>query len=84
MMNLILVTFETDLTQFLIDTELRDKAIDIAIESNKLLGDWDEIHNEIEDRSLYTVENVDFALLNGLLIRNDCIGMFGNAIVFTN
>ena len=83
-MNLILVTFETDLTQFLVDAELRDEAIDIAIESNKLVGDCSEIHNEIEDRSLYTVENVDFALLNGLLIRNDCLGMFSNAIVFTD
>lgn len=84
-MNLKLVTFECDLTQFLVEANLWDDAIDIAIEANLDLGGFSGDGLTIDgarDKANYTVEDVDFNLLHELFLRTDNCGRYRNAIVF--
>lgn len=94
-MNLVLVTFDLDDTQFLVDANtynldcshecVRKEAIEIAIEANKKLGEFGEFLTveEAEDESNYSVEPVDFETLTGLIHRDDLCGKIGRAIVFS-
>ena len=83
--NIKLVTWEGDLTQFLVEADTNLKAIRKAVEANLRLGDCDEeIEEDIHDLTTYTVEDVDFDLLNELFQRTDYIGKYGDAIVFND
>lgn len=87
-MKLKLVTFDIDLTQFLIDSNSVDDVIAKAIEINgneSLLGGLDnDLRPDVLDRHNYTVDDVDMSLLCGMMLRQDCCGIFDNVIVFTN
>jgi len=90
-MNLVLVTFDLDDTQFLVDANTYNEAIEIAIETNKELGgiSYDCAEDgilTIEDaisESNYSVESVDFKMLAELIKRDDLYGKVGRAIVFS-
>lgn len=90
-MNLVLVTFDIDDTQFLVDANTYNEAIEIAIETNKELGDFSYDYAEdgiltiedVRDESNYSVESVDFKMLAELIKRDDLYGKVGRAIVFS-
>ncbi len=85
MMTLKLVTWEDDLTQFLVEADTNLEAIRKAVEANLQLGDYDEeIEEDIHDLTTYTVEDVDFALLSEIFKRTDCLGTYGATIAFSN
>lgn len=93
-MNLRLVTWDGDLTQFLVEADNNIEAVDKAIQAhweydkdnwgkrNSKDEDDAEMIAAINDRSLYAVENVDLSLLAEICQRIDCWGRFGEAIVF--
>ena len=86
-MNLKLVTFDIDLTQFLVDARTNDEAIQRAIELNnsEFLGKMDDDHWICtNDKHNYTVDDVSMELLCGLMLRNDCLGISDNVIVFAD
>ena len=86
-MNLKLVTFEIDYTQFLVDEIDNDKALEAAIEANKsnFLGDWDP--EEITETGMfdpgnYTIEEVnDMNMLAEIVRRDDYCGIINGVIV---
>ncbi len=79
-----LVTWEGDLTQFLVDANTNVEAIRKAIEANLQIGDCDEESEDINDIATYTVEDVDFSLLSEIFERTDYIGTYGEAVVFND
>lgn len=80
-----LVTWEGDLTQFLVEAATNVEAIRKATEANFMIGDVDEeIVNDMKDPTAYSVEEVDFELLSALFNRTDIIGKYGEAIVFND
>ena len=89
-MNLKLVTFDLDNTQFLVDEENESDAIDFAIKANKsgVCGPFSESSDygltkeEAEDIANYTVEEVDMEMLAAICLRNDYIGCVNEVIVF--
>lgn len=92
-MKLKLVTWEGDLTQFLVDAEDNIEAIEIAKNANRAIDrnykydpeDEDDASHlrNVEDSSCYEVEDVDnLNMLESLMFRPDCGGMYGGAIVF--
>lgn len=84
-MKLWLVTYEGDLTQFLIEETSKDKVISQAIASNLAYGNIDdEIKEDIKNPDNYTIEEVDYWLLDGLFKRNDYCGIYENAMVFND
>ena len=90
MMNLKMVTWDGDLTQFLVEAETRDEAISKAITANKEFdrfcyggNDFGLEDCDFEDRDLYDVYDIDFDILCEIIERNDCVnGKFGEAKVF--
>ncbi len=72
-MDLKLVTFNGDQEQFLVNTARNQTAIELAIEANKEIGNFDdpELNAEIEDCSRYEVEDVGFNLLCEIIKRDD-------------
>lgn len=63
-MNLKLVTYELDNTQFLVNAKTKEKAIEKAIDANcnsNLLGEFDceEDEKDARDSKNYTVESID-------------------------
>ena len=84
-MKLKLVTWEGDLTQFLVYAETDEEAIKLAIESNKEIDvhyGYDE-QNDENNPDFYSVEDVeDISFLWAIMERNDCSGIYGNAIVY--
>ena len=86
-MLLKLVTYEGDLTQFLVDAETDEKAIEIAIKANRAL---DEELKEIDedafevlgDSSVYQCEDVDWKLIKVIFDRDDKNGEVEDTIVF--
>ena len=80
-MNLKLVTWEGDLTQFLVNAETDEEAIDLAIEANKEI-DITFHDKDMDDKSTYSVEDVDFMMLCELFKRNDMAGKYENTIAF--
>lgn len=70
-MNIKLVTWDGDLTQFLVEAETNLDAIWKAIEANLKLGDCDGTDSDIHDSTTYSVEDVDFKLLGELFNRKD-------------
>ena len=86
-MNLWLIIFKLDLTQFVVDAKNIDEAINKAISINKSdhLGIWDEGEidkSEMEDHKCYEIEPVDMFLLGELMRRDDYWGNFDNVLVF--
>ena len=61
-MNLKLVTFDKDQEQFLVNAAKDETAIELAIEANKKIGDYDnpDWNEQMNDKSNYDVEDVDF------------------------
>lgn len=84
MMSLKLVTWEGDLTQFLVEANTKLEAIRKAVEANLQLGDCEGSESSIHDLTTYSVEDVDFSLLGEIFKRTDCIGTYGEAIVFND
>ena len=72
-MGLKLVTFNRDQEQFLVNAIGNEAAIELAIEANKKIGNFDEPewNAEMEDKSRYEVEDVDFDLLCETIKRDD-------------
>lgn len=72
-MDLKLVTFDSNQEQFLVNTARNQTAIELAIEANKKIGNFDELelNAEMEDYSRYEVEDVDFNLLCEIIKRDD-------------
>ena len=93
MMSLKMVTWDGDLTQFLVEAETRDEAISKAITANKEFdrfcgwssADDDLVYRDFEDRDMYIVDDIDFNLLCEIIERNDWFkGKFGEAKVFND
>ena len=89
MMNLKLVTWDGDFTQFLVEAETEDEAIEKSIKANWKYGDpgGDDcglVARDIDDPTTYTVEDVDFSLLSEIFRREDCYGRLKDAIVFND
>ena len=83
-MELKLVTFETDLTQFLVEADNYADAIQFAMDANREYGNTTEIMEDVEDVSNYSVEDVSFNLLSEMFLREDCCGRCAGAIVFND
>lgn len=84
MMNLKMVTWDGDLTQFLVEADTNVEAINKAIEANLQLGDCEGSEEDIHDFNTYIVEDVDFSLLREIFQRTDCLGIYGEAVVFND
>ena len=88
MMNLFIVTYDLDYTQFLVDAKNESEAIDLAIEQNineAFLGKWDNEEDAIamHDHTNYTVEPInDFDLICNLIKRDDWLGYTPNVMIF--
>lgn len=84
-MNLKLVTWDGDLTQFLVDANTNLEAIKKAIEANLKLGELgdcdDEIEDDIHDLTTYEVEDVDFSLLGEIFRTTDWVGNYKDVII---
>lgn len=83
-MILKMVTYDGDLTQFLVEARTNDEAIAKAIHANKEidreLGASDE---SVNNPACYEVDDVDFKLLCEIIERNDWLcGTYGEAKVF--
>ena len=88
-MTLKMVTWDGDLTQFLVEAETNDEAISKAIYANKecdrYLKSNDPDDPDITDPTSYTVDDVDFDLLCEIVERSDWVGgRFGEAKVFND
>ena len=72
-MYLKLVTFNNDQEQFLVNAVGKETAIELAIEANKKIGDFNdpEWNAEMDDKSRYEVEDVDFDMLCEIIKRDD-------------
>ena len=83
-MTLKLVTYEGDLTQFLVEAKTGEEAIKKAIKANEKLDVPidDEALEVINDSSVYSYEDVDWFLLTEILKRDDMNGKFEDAVVF--
>ena len=83
-MTLKLVTYEGDLTQFLVEAKTGEEAIKKAIKANEKLDVSidDEVLEVINDSSVYSCEDVDWFLLTEILRRDDMNGKFEDAVVF--
>ena len=86
-LNLKMVTFDLDYSQFLVDAENIDEAIDLAIEANKsdLLGHWDPMgipESEMNARENYFIDDVvDMNFLGEIFGREDYRGNYNGTIV---
>lgn len=82
--NLKMVTWEVDLTQFLVDAETDEEAIEKTIKSNLEIAkenDWET--DGYSDKESYTVVDVDFNLLKEIFhFRDDYWCVSCDAIVF--
>ena len=86
-MNLKLVACNLDNTQFLVEANTNDEAINQAIKANLGYALYDEEdQKDIEDPKSYSVKDVDYQVLKGLLMRlfnqPDIFGIIRSVIVF--
>ena len=84
-MNLKLVTWDGDLTQFLVEADTDEEAIKNAIEANFIFadpGDDDDslLRLDMQDSRAYEVEDVNFNLLSEIFRRTDH-GIYGAGIL---
>lgn len=80
-MNLWLVTWGLDLTQFLVDAETESEAIYKAIEANKKI-EPSEYDPDMEVTDTYSTDLVDMEPLCEIVKRNDVWDVVGNVICF--
>ena len=85
--SLMLVTWEGDLTQFLVEAENKVDAIAKAIKANREIDmavfcSDEECLDDINDPATYSVDDVDFSLLGEICQRKDCVGKYSDALVF--
>lgn len=79
-MELYLITFRDYGTQFIVNDTLEERAIELAAEANKTLGDIEGYN--LEDKELYDCEKINFSLLKELFKRHDYYGSTENVIIF--
>mgnify|MGYP004695196277 FL=1 len=79
-MELYLVTFRDYGTQFIVNDHSEEGAIELAAEANKTLGEIEGLN--LEDKTLYNCEKIDFSLLSELIRREDYYGATENVIIF--
>jgi len=89
MLNLYLVTFEGDNTQFLVNAETEEQAIVYANEANihcGVIDDEDGCPYDLNNPKpeWYTVEHVDWNLLQEILERDDYGFTTGRAVVYND
>ena len=75
-MNLKLVTWDGDLTQFLVEADTDEEAIKKVIEANFIFADPRDdddglVREDMQDKSWYEVEDVNFDLLSEIFRRTD-------------
>ena len=84
-MNLKLVTYELDLTQFLMEVSSDEEAVAKAIKANVSI---EPTFTEYEDLTAmtkeenYTVKDVDFSLLTEILKRNDIYEIKNDVVIY--
>lgn len=85
-MNLKFVTWDGDLTQFLVNAETDDKAIKLAMKANFEYEKYDDhMVEDMEDPSTYKVEDIDtMEYLFNIIQRNDWISINSDVIVFND
>ena len=85
-MNLMLVTFDGDLSQFLVNAKDEKEAVRKAIAANlsSVFGSYNkEEESDIKNSEYYSVEKVnDMAFLGEIIKREDYITTFNNVICF--
>lgn len=79
-MELYLVTFRDYGTQFVVNDHSEKRAIELAAKANKTLGEIEGLN--LEDKTLYDCEKIDFSSLSELIRRKDYCGATKNAIIF--
>lgn len=79
-MELYLVTFRDYGTQFIVNDHSKERAIELAAEANKTLGEIEGLN--LEDKTLYNCEKIDFSLLSELIRREGYYGATENVIIF--
>ena len=67
-------------TQFVVDQDSEEKALESAIAVNKTLGEVENV--DLSDKSLYKVEKIDFFLLSELFKRDGYYKTVKNAAIF--
>ena len=81
MKNLYFVTFHPTDTQFGVEQDNEEKALESAIEANKLVGEMEDI--DITGKKYYTVEPIkSFESLKIHLKRQDYYGETNDAVIF--
>lgn len=80
-MKLWFVTWDLDVTQFLVEAETESEAIYKAIEANKKI-EPSEYDPDMEVTNTYSTELVDMNMLCEIVKRNDVWGVYGNVICF--
>lgn len=85
-MNLKMVTFIIDNTQFLVDADTAKEAIEFAIEANREIGEMDDDPECIDKVDNYEVEDIDFESLRWIFRFRGDDYMFStaNAICFND
>lgn len=83
-MNLKMVTFIIDNTQFLVDADTTKEAIEFAIEANREIGEMDDDPECIDKVDNYEVEDIDFEDLRWIFRRDDYMFSTANAICFND
>ncbi len=86
MMNLKFVTWDGDLTQFLVNAETDDKAIELAMKANFEYEKYDDhMVEDMKNPSTYEVEDIDtMEYLFNIIQRNDWISINSDVIVFND
>ena len=85
-MNLMLVTYEGDNSQFLVNTMNKKEAVLKAIDANlsPVFGPYDkEYEADIKEPDFYSVEEVkDMDFLGEIIKRDDCIATYNGVVCF--
>ena len=83
-MNLKFVTFDVDLTQFLVDAKNYDEAIKLAMEANANYCSYDDDQErDIFDKTAYSIDEVvDMDFLGELMRRDDYWGNCNGVLIF--
>lgn len=80
-MKLWLITWDLDMTQFLVEAETESEAIYKAIEANKKI-EPSEYDPDMEVTNTYSTELVDMDMLCEIVGRRDLLGVIGNVICY--
>lgn len=82
-MKLWMVTWDGDLTQFLVDAETESEAIQKAIIANREIEPT-EYGQDMGDTSTYSIDSVDMNLLCEIVQRTDLLCVIGDVICYNN